>query len=72
MKQTNVNIKRKLAVCPEAAGMSQMRINKECFFWPKLAQKWVLESEFRKYNSEFGISSSKILCVLVFGQNEQL
>ena len=49
-----------------------MRINKECFFWPKLAQKQVLESEFRKYNSEFGISSSKIPCVPVFGQSGQL
>ena len=49
-----------------------MRIKKECFFWPKLPQKQVLESEFRKYNSEFGISSSKIPCVPVFGQNGQL
>ena len=54
MKQTNVNIKRKLAVCPEAAGMSQMRINKECFFGQSLPKNgfWSRNFENIILNSE--------------------
>ena len=40
-------------------------------FWPNLAQKWILGSEFLKSNSGFGISPSKIPCVPLFRQNVQ-
>ena len=35
-------------------------------FWPKLAQKWIFGQDFRKSNSGFGISFSKIPCVTIF------
>ena len=41
------------------------------FFWPKLAQKLILGLEFWNSNSGFGISSSKIPCVLIFRQSRQ-
>ena len=40
-------------------------------FWPKVAQRWILGSEFRKSNSRFGVGSSKVPCVPVLWQNEQ-
>ena len=40
-------------------------------FRPKFAQKSILVSEFWKSNCEFRISSSKVLCVLIFRQNRQ-
>ena len=36
------------------------------------AQKWILSSEFQKSKSWFRISTSKIPCVPIFSQNEQL
>ena len=41
-------------------------------FWPKLAQKWILVSEFQKSKPRSGISNSKIPCVGIFSQNGQL
>ena len=40
-------------------------------FWPKFAQKWILRQQFQKFKSGFGISTSKIPCVLIFSQNGQ-
>ena len=41
-------------------------------FWPKLAQKWILVSEFQKSKPRSRISNSKIPCVEIFSQNGQL
>ena len=41
-------------------------------FWPKFAQKWILESKLQKSKSGFEINTSKIPCVLIFSQNRQL
>ena len=35
-------------------------------FRPKFSQKWVLELEFQKSKSRFGICTSKIPCVSIF------
>ena len=39
-----------------------MGINRECFFWPKFAEKWILGLEFLKSYPGFRISFSKIPC----------
>ena len=39
---------------------------------PKSPQKWILVSEFQKSKTKFGISTSKIPCVLIFRRNGQL
>ena len=41
-------------------------------FWAQTAQKFILELEFQKSKSEFGINTSKITCVPIFSQNGQL
>ena len=41
-------------------------------FRPKFGQKLFLKSEFQKFKPEFGISTSKIPCASIFGQNGQL
>ena len=41
-------------------------------FWYKFAQKWILRSEFQKYKSRFGISTSKIPWAPIFSLNGQL
>ena len=41
-------------------------------FGPKLAQKWILGSEFQKSKSRFGINTSKIPRVPILSQNGQL
>ena len=39
---------------------------------PKSPQKWILVSEFQKSKTKFGISTSKIPCVIIFRRNAQL
>ena len=41
-------------------------------FWPTLAQKWVLGSEFQKSRSRFAIYILEILYAAIFRQNGQL
>ena len=39
------------------------------FLGPNLPKKWILGLEFKKSKFGFGISTSKIACALLFGQN---
>ena len=41
-------------------------------FWAKFAQKWISGSESQKPKYGFGVTTSKIPCVLILSQNEQL
>ena len=41
-------------------------------FWAQSCPKWILESEFQKSKSRFGINKSNIPCVPIFIQNRQL
>ena len=46
--------------------------NQGMLFLPKFAQKWILGLAFRKSNTRFGISSSKIPCVPIFRHTDIL
>ena len=69
IQKTNIGIRINIF---EILWVQIVRQNEQ--FWlfrPKLAQKWILGSEFPNSKPGFGISTSNIPCVPIFRQNRQ-
>ena len=67
---TNVGIRISILEIPCVPIFRQNR--QLWIFGTKFAQKWILEWEFQKSKSRFGINTSNIPCVPIFRHNGQL
>ena len=69
-EKSNVGIRISIV---EISCVPVFRLNRQLWhFWHKFAQNWILELEFLKFKSRFGICFSKIPCMPIFSQNGQL